>query len=303
MNTRDLDYLVALAETLHFGRAAERCNASQPALSGQLKKLEERLGVKLFERDTRNVQMTEIGARIAAAARAVLLKVDELEAIAATQADPLEGAVTLGMPPTIGPYLTPLLLPAAKAHLAGLRFELVEDFTHALEGMLVDGALDIAILATPPARAGLAETLLYDEPFRVALPPSHPLAAKPAVDLGDLADAELLLLADGHCLRDQVFSACGLDSARPGAGPQTQKTSLATILALVAAGDGVTLAPALCVGSAGSGVAIRPESSGAAGRTVRLTHRKSWPRMAVVEALAALIHRIAPDCVSLRGLR
>lgn len=300
MNTRDLVYLVALADSLHFGRAAERCNASQPALSGQLKKLEARLGVRLFERDTRNVQMTEIGGRIADAARAVLMKVDELEAIAAAHTDPLQGAVSLGMPATIGPYLTPILLPAAKRRLPALRFTLLEDFTHTLEAMLVDGALDIAVLATPPSRAGLAETRLYDEPFRVALPQSHPLAAKPAVDVGDLAAEDMLLLADGHCLRDQVYNACGLAAARRGAGPHTQKTSLATILALVAAGDGVTLVPALCVRAPPPDLAIRPERSGAAGRTVRLTYRKRFPRMAVVDALAAMIRDMVPDSVSVR---
>ena len=303
MNTRDLQYLVAVAEELHFGRAAERCNASQPALSGQLRKLEERLGVKVFERTKRYVRVTAIGDRIVERAREILREVEELEKIAAAHKDPLVGDCTIGMPPTVCPYLTPLLLPAMKHRLPEVGLELIEDFTDHLEQQLADGRLDLAILATTPTRANLSEVVLYDEPFWVAVPEEHPLSRHDTVDIEQIEPEELLLLSDGHCLRDQVFEACKLDRSRPFdmSGPRTQKTSLPTILALVGSGDGITLVPAMSLAggwAADAGIAIRRERSGTAGRTIRLVHRKGYPRMTLVENLANIIAGIVPDTVS-----
>lgn len=302
MNTRDFEYLVAVAEELHFGRAAQRCNASQPALSGQLRKLEDRLGVQIFERTKRHVRVTELGQRIVDRARAVLREVEALEGIAAAHKDPLVGTCVLGMPPTIGPYLTPLLLPALKNYLPEVHLELVEDFTDNLEQLLADGEMDIAVLATSPAHSILTEIPLYDEPFWVAMPGTHRLTADDDVDVTDIEPQELLLLADGHCLRDQIYRACKLDrSGSPGeTGPRTQKTSLATILSLVGSGEGITLVPAMSLSGSwltDSGIAVRRERSGTAGRTVRLTHRKGYPRMALVEKLADIIAAIVPDTV------
>ncbi|MDJ0946498.1 MAG: LysR substrate-binding domain-containing protein [Kiloniellales bacterium] len=302
MNTRDLEYLVAVAEELHFGRAAERCHASQPALSGQLRKLEERLGVKVFERTKRHVRLTEIGDQIVARAREVLHHVDAMEKIAAAHRGPFVGPCVIGMPPTIGPYLTPLLLPAMKHYLPDIRLDLVEDFTDQLEQQLAEGALDIAILATSPTRTILSEIILYDEPFWVALPSNHPLTQQDAVDIAQIEPRELLLLADGHCLRDQIYEACKLDRTRAlgDHGPRTQKTSLSTILSLVGSGDGITLVPAMSLSDAwvtDAGISVRPERSGTAGRTVRLTHRKGYPRMALVERLADIVAGIVPNTV------
>ncbi len=302
MNTRDLEYLVAVAEELHFGRAAERCNASQPALSGQLRKLEDRLGVKVFERTKRYVRVTAVGARIVDRAREILREVEEMEKIAAAHSDPLVGACTLGMPPTVCPYLTPVLLPALKQHLPEVGLELIEDFTDHLEQQLADGRLDLAILATAPTRANLSEIVLYDEPFWVAVPEEHPLTRHDTVDIEQIEPEEMLLLSDGHCLRDQVFEACKLDRSRAFdmSGPRTQKTSLPTILALVGSGDGITLVPAMSLAgrrAADTGIAIRRERSGTAGRTIRLVHRKGYPRMALVEKLAETVAGILPDTV------
>lgn len=302
MNTRDLEYLVAVAEELHFGRAAERCNASQPALSGQLRKLEERLGVKVFERTKRYVRVTAVGDRIVDRAREILREVEEMEKIAAAHRDPLVGACTLGMPPTVCPYLTPLLLPAMKRGLPEVALELIEDFTDQLEQQLADGRLDLAILATTPTRANLSEIVLYEEPFWVAIPGDHPLARHDTVDIERIEPEDLLLLSDGHCLRDQVVEACKLSGPRAFdiPGPRTQKTSLSTILALVGSGDGVTLVPAMSLTggwAADAGIAIRRERSGSAGRTVRLVHRKGYPRMTLVERLADVIAGILPDTV------
>lgn len=302
MNTRDLEYLVAVAEELHFGRAAERCNVSQPALSGQLLKLEDRLGVKIFERTKRHVRLTEIGERLLEKARTVLKSVDALEEMASAYKGPFVGKCVLGMPPTIGPYLTPLLLPVMKRQLPDIRLHLVEDFTDNLEQQLIAGDLDIAVLATSPTLSALSETILYDEPFWVAMPSGHTLTEKDSVDIEQIEPEDLLLLSDGHCLRDQIYEACKLDRAQSSnsQGPRTQKTSLSTILSLVGAGEGLTLVPAMSLSEAwvtDAGIAVRREHSGTAGRTVRLTYRKGYPRMALVEKLADIIAAIVPNTV------
>ncbi|UCH75896.1 MAG: LysR family transcriptional regulator [Rhodospirillales bacterium] len=302
MNTRDLEYLIAVAEELHFRRAAERCHASQPALSGQLRKLEDHLGVKIFERTRRQVRLTETGGRIVEQAREILRHVDEMEKIASANRDPFAGSCIIGMPPTIGPFLTRLLLPSMKRYLPDLRPELVEDFTDHLETQLVAGGLDVAILATSPTHATLSEIVLYDEPFWVALPNNHKLAQDDAVDVEQIDPSELLLLADGHCLRDQVSKVCNLTAA--GApedrGAKTQKTSLSTILSLVGSGNGITLVPAMSLSDAwvtDAGISFRREKSGTAGRTVRLTYRKGYHRMALVEKLADIVAAIVPNTV------
>ena len=189
-----------------------------------------------------------------------------------------------------------------KRYLPDIRLDLVEDFTDHLEQQLADGQLDIAILATSPTRKILAEIKLYDEPFWVALPNNHPLTQRDSVDIEQIEPSEMLLLSDGHCLRDQIYEACKLDRTRAfdDRGPKTQKTSLSTILSLVGSGDGITLVPAMSLSDAwatDSGIAVRPEQSGTAGRTVRLTHRKGYPRMALVEKLADIVAGIVPDTV------
>lgn len=302
MNTRDLEYLVAVAEELHFGRAAQRCNASQPALSGQLQKLEERLGVTIFERTKRRVRLTEVGERILGEARAVLRHVEAMEGVAEAHIGPLVGSCSLGMPPTIGPYLTPLLLPVVRHYLPDLSLDLAEDFTDNLEQQLVDGDLDLAILATSPTRATLSEIVLYEEPFWVAFPNGHAMARDETVEISKIDPRELLLLSDGHCLRDQVYEACGLDrgAASDSQGPKTQRTSLATILSLVGSGYGVTLVPAMSLSGAwvtDAGITVRPEQSGKAGRTVRLAYRKGYPRMTLVEKLADILAAAVPNTV------
>ncbi|MEM7169424.1 MAG: LysR substrate-binding domain-containing protein [Pseudomonadota bacterium] len=303
MNLRDLEYLVAVADELHFGRAAERCNASQPALSGQLRKLEDNLGVKLFERTKRHVRITEVGAEIAEIAQDILKKVGLMREVALSNADPLSGSFTLGAPPTIGPYIAPLLLKSAKHYMPNLRLELVEDLTQNLEQQLSDGDLDAALLATHPTHMTLAEIALYDEPFWVALPRDHSMADEDALDASAINPSELLLLADGHCLRDQIYEACKIktSSAKGDKGPKTQRTSLSTILTLVGSGMGVTLVPATSLSGSwvtDGGVVVRPERSGTAGRKVWLVHRKAYHRMPLVEKLADVIVASMPNTVT-----
>jgi len=295
MNIRDLRYVVAVAELEHFGRAAEQCHVSQPALSGQIRKLEEELGIVLFERTRRSVRVTGAGDRIVAKARQLIELADDITATARAARDPLSGPFRLGMIPTVAPDLSPHILPAIRRELPDLTLTLVEDLTGGLEARLSAGELDAAILATAPADPHLAEMPLYREPFLVALAAGHPLAGRDAIDLPALKPERLLLLAEGHCLRDQVVDLCQTAQGLPNAN--TRETSLATLLALVAAGDGLTLVPALSAAfgvKACDNIVFRPETSGTATRSVRLVFRTAFPRMAAINKLAGVIQNALP---------
>lgn len=296
MNIRDLKYVVAVAEERHFGRAADKCHVSQPALSGQIRKLEDSLGVTLFERTNRAVRVTPVGERIVAQARRLITLSDEIVASAQAARDPLAGPFRLGMISTIGPYLSPLILSAIRREMPDLSLTLVEGLTIELERRVANGELDGAVLATVPVDPHLTDISLYDEPFWIALSHEHPLAGQETIGLAELAHEELLLLADGHCLRDQVLDAC--HAATGAAKANTRETSLETLLALVAAGDGVTLVPALAKprdDRAPSTIVMRPAASGSAGRTVRLVCRASFPRPELVARLASTIRVNLPE--------
>ncbi len=299
MNIRDLKYIVAVAEHRHFSRAAAACHVSQPALSGQIRKLEEHLGVPLFERSRKAVKITSAGEQIIAHAKAALASVDLMEQTANSMMDPLAGELRVGMIPTIGPYLTPYLLPALARRLPNVRLRLKEDITPSLERELIEGTIDAAILATDAEDARLTEIALYDEPFWIALPHGHALADDEEIDVRDIAVEEFLLLADGHCIRDQILSFCSSVTEREIA-VKTQHTSLTTILALVGAGAGVTLVPATSLSAAwvtDFGITIRREKTGGASRSVRLVHRRSFPRRQVLDRMADIICAIVPDTV------
>ncbi|MCF6273719.1 MAG: LysR substrate-binding domain-containing protein [Rhodobacteraceae bacterium] len=285
MNIRDLKYVVALKDNLHFGRAAKACHVSQPALSGQIAKLEARLGVSLFERSKKSVRITAIGVKIAAHAEALLLIVSEIETLAHATKDPLSGPFRLGMIATIGPYLAPRILGEIHRQLPRIELTLVEGMTHDLEAALAAGRLDAVVQATAPLSPALVKKPLYDEPFLVALPEGHRLAKKANIRLDEIDNTELLLLADGHCLRDQVLGACGASAAKVN----TRETSLETLLALVAAGDGVTLLPAMAART--GKLVLKPVSGAGAARQVCLTYRQSYPRPAAIDALAKIIRQ------------
>ena len=298
MNIRDLEYVVAVAELGHFGRAAEACHVSQPALSAQIRKLEDELGVALFERTNRSVKITAAGTDIVERAKDVLARVGEIRDAAASHADPLAGALRLGMIPTIGPYLTQILLPSVGHGLPNLDLSLCEYQTGILEGKLLKGGIDAAVLATPVEDPHLSQIPLYWEPFWIALPLGHDLAAAEEISLADIEQETLLLLEDGHCLRDQALSFCR--NGGKNSQISTQQTSLATILSLVGSGAGITLTPAMSLSGSwltDSGIALRRESSGKAGRAVSLTYRTAFPRRALLEKLADIICAAAPDTV------
>jgi LysR family hydrogen peroxide-inducible transcriptional activator len=245
MNLRDLHYLVSLADHKHFGRAAEACFVSQPTLSTQLRKLEEELGVTLVERNPRKVLLTDVGRQIVARARDVLNEVEQIKHIAHRDQDPESGSLRLGIFPTLGPYLLPHVLGTIRERFPRLELLLVEEKTPELVQRLREGKLDAAILALPVHDDTLHAEFLFEEPFLLAVPQSHPLARRPSLKLADLGDQSLLLLEDGHCLRDQALEVCHLAGAGEKSG--FRATSLETLRQMVAADVGITLLPTLAV--------------------------------------------------------
>ena len=208
MNLKDLKYLVALADTGHFGKAAERTFVSQPTLSAQLKKLEDYLGVKFVERQPKNVQLTEVGKAVVVRARRMLNEGDEIVALPRNNTDPFAGKLKVGLIPTIGPYLLPRMMRSIRKAVPQLGLMLYEYQTESLLKRLRDGEIDLGIMALPVLQDGLESRTLYEESFTVALPTHHPLAAKNTIKVADLKGQTLLLLEDGHCLRDQALEVC-----------------------------------------------------------------------------------------------
>jgi len=245
MNLRDLRYLVALAEHRHFGRAAEASFVSQPTLSTQIKKLEDELGVALVERTPRKVLLTEVGREIAQRAREVLNEVDQIKAIARRTLDPESGTLRMGIFPTLGPYLLPHVIPRIRERFPRLELLLVEEKSETLLRLLREGRLDAAVLALPLHDDQLHIEFLFEEPFVLAAPEQHTLSRRKTLKLDDLADESLLLLDDGHCLRDQALEVCHLSGANEKSG--FRATSLETLRQMVAANVGITLLPMLSV--------------------------------------------------------
>jgi LysR family transcriptional regulator, hydrogen peroxide-inducible genes activator len=246
VNLRDLEYLVAVAEHRHFGRAAEACFVSQPTLSTQIKKLEQELGVELIERTHRQVLLTDAGERVVARARAVGREIREIRDIARLARDPESGSVRLGLFPTLAPYLLPHVVPTVHHRFPHLELLLVEEKTEVVLQLLREGRLDAGILALPIADERLHVEPLFREDFLLAVPVDHPLAtATEPVDPSVLATEDVLLLEEGHCLRDQALAVCRLAGASERTG--FRATSLETLRQMVAAGVGVTLLPELAV--------------------------------------------------------
>jgi LysR family hydrogen peroxide-inducible transcriptional activator len=285
MNLRDLRYLLAVVDHGHFRRAAEACGVSQPTLSIQLRKLEEELGVTLFERAGKSVTPTAACARLLPHVRAAVAEADAIIAAARGLRDPLAGVLRLGIIPTLAPYLLPLVFAPLRAALPALEIEPWEDQTAALLERLRAHELDAALLATAPDRPEFASRALFDEPFLAALPPEHPLAGRGTVAEAELAP-DILVLADGHCLRDQALDACGQGGALGG---PLRAASLSTLMNMVAAGYGTTLIPGLAAGAAqDAGLVLRPLAARSA-RTVRLVWRARFPGRAAVEAVGDVI--------------
>lgn len=293
MNLRDLQYLVALAETRHFGRAAERCHVSQPTLSAQLRKLEEFLGVSLIERRPRRVGLTPAGEAVVERARRMLRDAEDIRALARASQDPLGGQLKLGLIPTLGPYLLPRVAPRITRALPKLQLMLHEFQTAPLVDRVVNGDLEVAILALPADTRGLVTRSLFAEAFLVAMPEHHRLSERKRLKPADLADEKLLLLEEGHCLRDQALEVC----ERAGTEEQSfRATSLETLRQMVAAGLGITLLPRLAAEgpfASARGLTVRPFSPPAPSRVIGAAWRRSTSRGVAIAAVCDIISKAA----------
>jgi LysR family hydrogen peroxide-inducible transcriptional activator len=301
MNLRDLKYIIAVADTHHFGKAAERCFVSQPTLSGQIKKLEEELGVAIFERTNRSVEVTPVGEAILQYARQIMEQADAIQQLAQAHQDPLAGALRVGAIPTLSPYLMPLILLPLKKQHPRMQLVLSEELTDVLLGRLRNHEIDVALLATPVEEPDLDALPLFDEPFWVAYPREHAFYEKEKITRRDLDKENLLLLAEGHCLARQAMDVCHLKERQvQGDMADLRAASLETLIQLVSAGFGITLIPALAMQGSwttGSGVVAQPLTWPDASRRISLVYRHSFPRQAALQALADIIVANLPNTV------
>jgi len=306
MTLTELKYIVALARERHFGRAADACFVSQPTLSVAIRKLEDELGVVLFERGGAEVGITPVGDRVVAQARRVLEEATQLKEIARQGQNPLQGSLRVGVIYTIAPYLLPRLVPVQIDLAPQMPLVLQENFTVRLLELLRQGEIDCAIVALPIPEAGLTLLPLYDEPFFVALPRQHPWAQRRSIRSHELKDETMLLLGAGHCFRDQVLEVCpelspGLSrmsaTRLSASGEGMQRTfegsSLETIRHMVAAGVGITVLPASALPAQegqGDRLVCVPFAAPVPQRRVVLVWRRSFPRASAMQLLAQAIH-------------
>jgi len=275
---RQLEYVAAIGRHGSFSKAARACGVTQPGLSAQVRRLEETLGVALFERKPREVIVTHAGRRVIELAEGVLAGVDELLATAQTLQDPLRGTVRLGVIPTIAPYLLPAVMPSIRARYPDLRLLLKEERTETLVAEIAAGELDLALVALESDLGDLATFPLFRDPFVLAVSTSHRLRGRKRVRPDDLKGEEVLLLDDGHCLRDQTSAIC--DAAGACELGDFRATSLSTLVQMVQHGVGVTLLPAMAVAgdpSVRSDIHVIPFNHPEPGRTVALTWRATSP--------------------------
>ena len=297
VSIRQLQYIVAVADTLVFHRAAEHCGVSQPSLSAQVRQLEEVLGLQLFERDKRRVLVTPAGADVVARARRVLVELADLIASADRARDPLAATFRLGVIPTVAPYLLPEVTQAWGREYPLLRVVWREETTEHVLHHLASGELDGALLAVVPETADLKSAQVSVDPFVVAMPHGHPLAARKAVALADLDGLPVLLLDDGHCFRTQALALCARAHAEEAG---FRATSLSTLAQMVSSGAGITLLPAMStnVENRRGQLEIRPFSAPVPSRTIALVWRPSSPYASTFERLALTLRRALSDAAT-----
>ena len=294
LSLRQLQYVRAVSETLSFRRAAERCHVSQPALSAQIAELESMLGVQAFERSRRGVLLTNEGRALLLRASRVLAEADELVACAEGLKDPFAGPLRVGVIPTVAPYLLPHVAPAIRKHFKNATLSWVEDKTEPLLHALERGEVDAAVVALESPMHNVEHTVLAKDRFVVAMAKGHPLMAKKALTAAGLGDADVLLLDDGHCLRDQALAFCARTRTQELA---FRATSLSTLCHMVAGGAGITLLPELAASSeaAAAGLQLRAFSVGAPFRTLALVWRKGAARRTALSEVARVMRGAYPQ--------
>ncbi len=296
MNLRALQYFVKLADLRHFSKAADACFVSQPTLSTQIRKLEEELGVQLVERSPKNIMLTPVGEEISERARLVLSDIDQIKAVARRSGNPADGVLRLGLFPTLAPYFLPHVVPSLRRRYPNLRLQLAEEKTDGILRMLKQGELDAALLALPINAEGLEVEVLFEEPFVLALPGKHPLADRSRVTVSDLEGEELLLLEEGHCLRDHALEVCALAHAHERV--DFHATSMETLRQMVAADVGITLMPLLAIKppiAETENIMIRRFEDPAPSRTIALVWRSSSAITFFLKELAKNLKDLPPD--------
>jgi len=295
MTLQELKYLVALADHGHFGRAAEACFITQSTLSTQIRKLEDFLGVTLFDRSLKRIRPTPIGQEILAAARTIVEESERIRELARHMQDPMSRTLHLGIIPTLGPYYLPLALTLVRRKHPGLRLLLRKEITPQILDHLLEGKLDAGLMALPIADDSLHVEPLFHEPFFAALPAGHALAKHGILKVSEIVNEKLLLLDEGHCLRDQALDVCGTGNI---GREEVRATSLETLRQMVGMGLGLTLLPALAVGAgprvSRKSVEIRPFRKPVPGRTIGLAWRKRAPFPETFERLAATLKASLP---------
>jgi len=291
MNFRDLEYLIALEELKHFRKAADRCFVSQPTLSGQIKKLEEELNVQLMERSSRKVIFTPAGLDIVAKAKTILLEAKSLKEIAKSHNEPMRGTLHIGLIPTVAPYLLPLIVPVMKEAFPDLELYLHENQTQTLIKQLEEGELDCLMLALMPDMEQFNQLVLYDEPLELALSDKHAWSNQRHISLQELSGEHVLMLADGHCLRDQALGFCFAAGAIED--NSFKATSLETLRHMISAENGVTLLPQLAIplNRNQAGVKYIPFEPPVPSRQIVLLSRNNSARQACFDKLAEVINR------------
>ncbi|WP_020162702.1 LysR substrate-binding domain-containing protein [Cycloclasticus pugetii] len=286
MNLRDLKYIVAVAETKSFVKAAEQCFVSQPTLSMQIKKLENSLNIKIFERNNKHVLVTEIGKQVIETAKRILQDAEHISILAKHEQDPFAGDFTLGAFPTIAPYILPKLIPLIKKKLPNLRLILVEEKTDILLHKLKTGLIDAALLAGPIHDESLIAENLFDDEFKLAVATNHPLAEQTIINPDELTNQPLLLLDEGHCLRDQALQFCqlsGIDEEQ-----NVRATSLETLRQMVIAGTGITFIPTIAIQNNDDNIRYIPFEEPKPKRTIYLVSRQTNPRTELIKQLKNL---------------
>jgi len=285
---RDFQYLLAVAETLHFGKAAEACNVSQPTLSGQLKKMEQMIGFELFERSNRRVTITHKGLELIQHAKDLVEAQQSFHQKARELSAPYTGDFHIGLIPTLAPYLLPIIMPMLNRELAQMTFYLYEQQTEVLLGQLESGELDALILPWLPGMESFKRIDLFDEALLLAMPTGHKLSDKTDLVLTDLNEQQVLTLQDGHCLRDQTLGYCF--SAGANENNSFRATSLETLRYMIAAGAGITLMPELAVANREEkNIRYRHFSGIQPFRTIVLLTRLSFGDTLSINKISALI--------------
>ncbi len=289
MNLRDLHYVVAVSDLQHFGQAAEKCFVSQPTLSGQIKKLEDELGVQLFERTNRRVIPTDVGNRVLASARRILEEEERINEVARSAQNPLAGRFRLGAFPTLATYVFPKFVSQVKRKLPLLRLILVEEKTASLMDQLRRGEIDAALLALPLPRESsefLVSEKLFEDEFYLAVPLKHELASYKKIRQDVLSRYPLLLLEEGHCLRDQALELCRLSGTEE---QDFRATGLETLRQMVKAGTGITLIPKIATSKNDSGICYIPFVKPAPTRTIGLVWRKTMYREKILQCFMNIL--------------